>query len=233
MTLSTIFGRTRARRLQPTRQASRNHHARVVANPNRKSNLSLISAGKPLKSLALTVDSAFGPQTESVIMDFQRDEGLLVDGVVGQQTMGALEAAYARRQVELLSPGMDALEAFDADGKALTSLTPTNVSARLAFVSVPAEAPPGYEGGYRTMQLRADVAERYRALHAAMAAKGAVMTSSGGKRGLDATVSEGRSATSMHYLGRAFDLYLYSGMVNPAVDPYVIQMPECGRRALK
>lgn len=163
-----------------------------------------------LKSLALTVDSAFGPQTESVVMDFQRDEGLLVDGVVGQQTMGALEAAYARRQVELLSPGMDALEAFNTDGTALTRLTPTNVSARLAFVSVPAEAPPGYEGGYKTMQLRADVAERYRALHAAMAAKGAVMTSSGGKRGLDATVSEGRSATSMHYLGRAFDLYLYS-----------------------
>ena len=47
------------------------------------------------------------------------------------------------------------------------------------------------------------VAERYRAVYAEVRAKGAQLTSSGGKRDLSAAVSTGRSATSFHYTGRA------------------------------
>lgn len=48
------------------------------------------------------------------------------------------------------------------------------------------------------------------------------MTSSGGIRSLNATVTKSRSAVSFHYLGRALDLFIYSGMVDPMNDPYVI-----------
>jgi peptidoglycan hydrolase-like protein with peptidoglycan-binding domain len=39
---------------------------------------------------AITVDGIFGPQTRARVMDFQGDKGLVVDGLVGQQTWSAL-----------------------------------------------------------------------------------------------------------------------------------------------
>ena len=36
-------------------------------------------------------DGVFGPHTESAVMRFQRTHGLMVDGIVGRQTMAALE----------------------------------------------------------------------------------------------------------------------------------------------
>jgi peptidoglycan hydrolase-like protein with peptidoglycan-binding domain len=184
--------------------------------------------GEPLDQ-----DGVFGPQTEAVVMDFQRDEGVLVDGVVGPRTMAALEAAFARRQVELYSPGADAASVFDKEAAAAAAAEEGALFAgRIAFRRVAADRVPGYEEGYDSLQLRADVAERYEAVRKEVNAQGASLTSSGGIRSLTAVVSEGRSATSMHYLGRALDLYLYSGMVDPAKDPYVIEMPSAGREAL-
>lgn len=46
--------------------------------------------------------------------------------------------------------------------------------------------------------------------------------SSGGIRRLGAKVSNGRIATSLHYLGRAFDLNTQAGMVDPKTDPYIV-----------
>jgi hypothetical protein len=66
------------------------------------------------------------------------------------------------------------------------------------------------------------VVQRYLAVYEEARGKGARLTSSGGRRDLFAPVTTGRSATSFHYTGRALDLYLYSGMVNPARDPYVL-----------
>lgn len=152
----------------------------------------------------LLVDGRFGPQTESAVMDFQRSEGLLADGVLGAVTMKALERAYSERTIELSSPGFDAM-----DG------TP----GRHAFVRVPAD---GYGDGYDRVFLRDDVAEAYRKVYDAVHAAGGLMTSSGGRRSLGATVNSTRSAVSMHYLGRAFDLFIYSGMIDPATDPYVV-----------
>lgn len=53
-------------------------------------------------------------------------------------------------------------------------------------------------------------------------AAGGVATSSGGIRDLGAAVDNTRSAKSFHYTGRAIDLYIYSGMFDPATDPYVV-----------
>lgn len=52
---------------------------------------------------------------------------------------------------------------------------------------------------------------------------GGTVTSSGGIRDLKAPVDkDSRSATSFHYTGRAIDLYIYSGMIDPETDPYVV-----------
>jgi hypothetical protein len=53
-------------------------------------------------------------------------------------------------------------------------------------------------------------------------AAGGIATSSGGIRDLGATVTRARSSTSFHYTGRAIDLYIYSGMVDPTTDPYLV-----------
>jgi hypothetical protein len=64
---------------------------------------------------------------------------------------------------------------------------------------------------------------------AAIRAAGGIATSSGGIRDLNTKVTSARSATSFHYTGRAIDLYIYSGMVDPLKDPYVVTAdPEIG-----
>jgi hypothetical protein len=171
-------------------------------------------------------DGVFGPQTQAVLMDFQRDNALLVDGVIGKTTMAALEAAYARRRLEIDSPGTDALDAFDRSGAVSLSAT------RLPFIRVPADRPPGFEDACEALQLRSDVARAYGRVYNALRAAGAVMIASAGRRALDTPVSAFRSALSFNHLGRAVDLFPYSGMVDTDKDPYVIELPEDGSQAL-
>ena len=38
------------------------------------------------------IDGIFGPKTEQAVRQFQMNNGLLVDGVVGEQTFAALES---------------------------------------------------------------------------------------------------------------------------------------------
>jgi hypothetical protein len=79
-----------------------------------------------------------------------------------------------------------------------------------------------YKDGYASLQLRSDVAEYYNKVRDEVLSKGGVLTSSGGVRALNAAVGASRSATSFHYTGRALDLHVYSGMVDPKKDPYVV-----------
>lgn len=158
----------------------------------------------------LVPDGVFDTATEAVLIDFQRSEGLLHDGVVGPSTMRALEEAYTQRTLELHSPGVD-LTLGQPDGH--------------FFERVPADRfPPGDEhaGGYEHIALRNDVAEAYRRVYETVHAHGGLLTSSGGIRSLHARVTRSRSATSFHYLGRALDLFLYSGMLDPQSDAYVV-----------
>jgi peptidoglycan hydrolase-like protein with peptidoglycan-binding domain len=39
------------------------------------------------------IDGVFGPSTENAVKEFQKDSGLVADGIVGQRTWEAFEAA--------------------------------------------------------------------------------------------------------------------------------------------
>ncbi len=153
----------------------------------------------------LKADGHFGKKTQAVVLDFQGTQGILKDGIVGPITFRALENEYAERVLELNSPGADA---FDGRRKG-------------GFRTEPVLADP-YGQSYPRFYLREDVAEAYRKVRAELLAQGGMLTSSGGMRSLRATVTASRSAVSFHYIGRALDLFIYSAMMDPEKDPFVV-----------
>ena len=157
----------------------------------------------------LEVDGLYGPQTEAAVLAFQEYEGILADGIVGPTTMAALEEAFARRQVELASPGLF----FDETAEAETGHT------RIPLVRVKMDQ---FGEGYPRITMRADAAKELEAVRDVLHAHGAILTTSGGIRSLGAAVSANRSSVSMHYVGRAIDLFVYSGMNDPDADPFVV-----------
>lgn len=159
---------------------------------------------------SLAEDGIFGAKTEDVIIDFQEDNGLYSDGIIGTLTMAALEEAY-----------MELIRGKDSPG--LSYLTDNDLSLE----KVRAER---YKNGYDRFMLRSDVAEAYNMVRLEALKKGAILTSSGGIRGLKARVNANRSAVSFHYLGRALDLFVYSAMVNPETDPYVVTWDDKSER---
>lgn len=81
-----------------------------------------------------------------------------------------------------------------------------------------------YQGkGYTTFQLRNDVSRDFRALVDELDKLSVKLTSSGSRRSLSTVANKNQSSTSYHYLGIALDLYVYSGMVDPRKDPFVVQ----------
>lgn len=87
-----------------------------------------------------------------------------------------------------------------------------------------ADKPAGSEG-FEFLDLRADTAARFRALRDELNVSGGVVTTAGGLRQLSASVGPGRSKTSQHYRGGAFDLALPDGLFHPDRDPYVMSNP--------
>lgn len=164
----------------------------------------------------LKVDGLFGPRTESAVLGFQEYEGIFADGIVGPQTMEALENSYARRQVELASPGL----LFQRDDDEIVPERLVDRQERIPLVRVELDA---YGEGYARITMRADAAAALVKVRDVLHEHGAKLTTSGGIRSLNANVSANRSATSMHYVGRAMDLFVYSGMNNADEDPYVIR----------
>ena len=77
------------------------------------------------------------------------------------------------------------------------------------------------KGGLDGFWLRSDVAPAYVALRREIALAGAMVTSAGSLRDLDAPVSAGRSSTSLHYTGIALDLATDSGMKDTS-QPYLV-----------
>lgn len=92
---------------------------------------------------------------------------------------------------------------------------------RLAFTRLPAD---WHGGGYKHTSLRSDVSDQYLSLYREVHNKGGKVTSSGGVRKLSSTAKFGRIQKSLHYIGRAFDLYVYSGGWRPGDDAYVLQL---------
>jgi len=144
-------------------------------------------------------DGHFGDKTEHAVIAFQESENLYADGIVGPVTFAALQDALHRLNLELYAPDQE--------------------STRLPLVRVDAD-PMGE--GYNRFNLRADVADAYDHVRKTIVAAGAIITSSGAIRSLTTPVNPSRSATSLHYLGRAMDLYIWSGMQNPEKDPFII-----------
>ena len=165
----------------------------------------------------ITVDGDFGDETEKAVMDFQKSSGLLVDGVVGPVTMRELQEAYTRKMVELHAP-------------TATAATPT--PERMQLLRVDADK---WAAGYTGLYLRCDAAAAYSEVRKQVLALGGVVTTSGGIRELTQSGGPNRSMVSFHYLGLALDLFIYSGMVDPAHDPYVVTFDEgdAGKRRFR
>ena len=147
----------------------------------------------------IVADGLFGRKTEEAVLAFQASTGLYADGIVGGQTRDAL--AWALRE----------------HGAVLGVSRPEPCRRRMCGSTRTA-----HRDGYSSFRLRDDVATAYQAVRAEVVGRGGIITSSGGMRALGAKVSANRSATSMHYVGRALDLFVYSAKVDPATDPYVV-----------
>ena len=76
--------------------------------------------------------------------------------------------------------------------------------------------------------LRQDAAEKYNELRKEVLSLGGVMPIEQGKRPLSEGVSMGKSATSLHYTGLAFDLASNSGFFKPDTDPFIITLGGSG-----
>lgn len=179
--------------------------------------------GAKLELAGVVPDGDFGEVTESAVVAFQNDQGLYTDGRVGTTTLQALEKAYATRQLELASAGPASARFGGPPG--VTSAFDATVGALLPFERCPADE---WGDGYDRVWLRADAAAAYRRVYAEARRQGTVLTSSGGRRDLNASVGPNRSATSLHYTGRALDLYVWSAMRDPKADPYVAERVKAG-----
>ena len=125
------------------------------------------------------------------ILNFQRDMGLTPDGKVGPKTMNAF-GAYSDNVPKIGTKRVT----FDLDEK----LIPIS---------------------YDSIRVRSNILESIGSVCTCMNVSGAQMTTSGGLRRIGANIKVGRSATSLHYVGRAFDLGAYTMLVDPDNDPFV------------
>jgi hypothetical protein len=177
----------------------------------------------------LAVSEQFDEDLESVVIDFQRSEGLLQDGVVGSITMGALEDAYSHRVLELTSPGVDALlglperfvfERIPVDRYQRKSVDEPD--GQTEYVVTRATAGARGADGYPYISMRQDAAPEFRKIQEKAHAQGAILPVSAGTRHLRTRPNSNRSALSFHYLGLAVDLHFFGGMVDPESDPFVV-----------
>ena len=148
------------------------------------------------------LDGHFGSATEDAVEAFQKKSKIYMDGAVGPSTADMLNRALGSPKIELhlnLSPPVEDIR--DTDKK-------------LKYQN---------RGGYTKTTLREDTAAAYNKLYEEVHALGGIITSAGGRRGLGGKAGASRSKKSMHYVGRAFDMALPTGMQNPSTDPYLIE----------
>ena len=140
----------------------------------------------------------------------------------------AHEVVITIRLSALQSGGMqsDSTGAIDAVTALTQSVTrgipaaaPQSDSTRVGLTQVPADK---MGDGYSTAWIRTDLRDEYMSAFQTVKALGGVMTSSGAIRDLGSGATAGRSATSFHYTGRAFDLWINTGMQGDN-DRYLVQ----------
>jgi hypothetical protein len=149
----------------------------------------------PKGASLIKIDGDFGPRTEDAVRRFQKSNGLIPDGIVGPNT-------------------------WDAICPPIHDPVFNEPETRLEWVTVPAMK---FGQGYDTFHLREDIAKDYLKVHGIVDELGGMITSSGSKRRLNAHVNATRSATSLHYLGRALDLFVGSAMTDVDRDPLIVE----------
>jgi peptidoglycan hydrolase-like protein with peptidoglycan-binding domain len=130
----------------------------------------------------------------------------------------ALATAAAQAPAEVMRAALPSAYAPPAGRSARAMTRGPAASAFVGLATAPADK---YRGGYSQVQMRADLVESYRSAHRHVHALGGVLTSSGGIRDLSEKATAGRSKTSLHYTGRAIDLFIYSGMQR-GEEPYLV-----------
>ena len=139
-------------------------------------------------------DGLDGPETQQAIMDFQKKNRLYSDGLVGKITTAKL----------------------------LESPEPTMVSSSAVKLKLVKVACDKYGDGYDKTTLREDAGKDFQKVVDEAHSLGGIVTSAGGLRSLNTSAGASQSKTSLHYTGLAHDLAVYSGMVDPNKDPYVV-----------
>lgn len=154
----------------------------------------------------------YGPRTEAAVEAFQEANDLYPDGDFGPLSR--------RRLDELLGREIAPWPQIPAAGL-------QNTWARYELQG---PFPPGYRG-YKRFTVRDDVGHALGRVDGVLRAWGSGLLSSGGKRYLEDGAGRNRSATSLHYLGRAVDLWIYAAMQDPETDPFVcVRDPLLGDR---
>ena len=168
-------------------------------------------------------DGMFGKGTEAAVEEFQDDNGLRDDGIVGGDTAKVYNAALATRGLSEWAIDLAAIEREPADPG----------HDRLKWVSVTNDKWTDEKGkvqGLSRTTLREDCAEAYEHLMADVHKLGGMMTTAGGKRPLKMRtgdpkkdkIGSAQSKKSLHYVGLAFDLALPTGG-NRIEQPYILQ----------
>ena len=173
-------------------------------------------------------DGVYGSMVEQAVEELQERSGIIADGVFGRRT-----AEWYNELVQR-SPLTAAFEVFLRGPADLPGEEILGNMTKLKWQTVKLILPAGVKAGrdtYKSAIMREDAAAALIRLRNEMHTYGACLTTAGGRRPLGAKVRPSRSATSLHYLGRAFDLGLPTGMQNPDVDNFVlVRRPDDPRR---
>lgn len=158
--------------------------------------------GRQVKTLQTLLNKSIPPANKK----------LKEDGDFGVKTEEVVESFQARANT--LADGVAGSETW----KSLVATTVEFKTVLPKTISL-----DKYDVGYGYARLYPPTAAKVEGVRDELHSMGGILTSSGGLRSLDAPVGANRSATSFHYSGRALDLFVYSGLVNPHSDPFVIE----------
>ena len=186
-------------------------HGELADDPSLDSSESINAGG----SIALKLEDAVTVEVRAHEVVIRIRTSALQAGGMPSDSTGAIEAVSALTRS--VTRGMSAA-------------APQSDTTRVGLTQVPADK---MGDGYATAWIRTDLRDAYMSAFQTVKALGGVMTSSGAIRELGAGATAGRSGTSFHYTGRAFDLWIGTGMQG-ANDRYLIQRaggtdanPEC------
>lgn len=155
------------------------------------------------------MSDVFTQAMQQLVRKFQKENGLSADGIIGEKTFTVLARQFS--DITFLQKPLS-----QVPEKTTNSYTLERV---ICDIYTDFQKQNSYSG----CLMRNDAAAALENVKKELNSYGCILATSGGLRDLYEKVSVGRSATSLHYTGIAFDLYLGAGMINTTIDPYVVQ----------